>query len=361
MPLANTVVFHDSTAYDFLAALFRLHNKNQRVGNLAEELMVKERFKLNEDIKNWIEETEPKLSGALRESLDIFFNAETFFGMCLTYRIPAYDLKTSEDFIRHIEGLDSRSLLWDFIQTGYSDALYADEASFRANVLADEKEAVKFINTHVQIPSRQKWELLQFFMNPDTMKEKLLELFRWFNANVYSGIVQQVETITRHSIQEIRKKLDKYGDEYLKLFTQTEYGKLKQDHKIVIAVSYFYEIAILVSAKNHLNLDLYMVGFMYDELIIAANHTLLSNLRMFKALADETRLNILKLLCRRPWYGHELAQELKLSNSTVSYHISMLTLSGFISVNRVENRTYYSADIEAVKQVINVALDKMQD
>lgn len=360
MPLANTVVFHDSTAYDFLAALFRLNNKNQQVGNLAEELMVKDRFKLNEDIKNWIEETEPKLSEALRDSLDIFFNPETFFGMCLTYRIPVYDLKTSEAFIRHIEESDSRSLLWDFIKTGYSDEFYMDEASFRVNVLVDEKEAVKFINTNMQIPSRQKWELLQFFMNPVAMKEKLLELFRWFNANVYSEMVQQIEMITRRSGQEIRKKLGKYGDEYLKLFTQTEYSKVNQDHKIVIAVSYFYEIAILVSIKNHLNLDLYMVGFMYDELIIATSHTLLSNVQMFKALADETRLNILKLLCLRPWYGHELAQELKLSNSTVSYHISMLTLSGFITANRVENRTYYSADMEAVKQVINAALDKMQ-
>ncbi|HLP15038.1 MAG TPA: metalloregulator ArsR/SmtB family transcription factor [Bacteroidota bacterium] len=53
-------------------------------------------------------------------------------------------------------------------------------------------------------------------------------------------------------------------------------------------------------------------------------------LTVLKALADETRLELLNLLHERPCYGEELAVQLKITPSTVSFHLNKLEHAGIV-------------------------------
>lgn len=63
--------------------------------------------------------------------------------------------------------------------------------------------------------------------------------------------------------------------------------------------------------------------------------------RQLKAIADPTRLAILRLLGDRPWYVQQLADELKLSSATLSHHLGVLTHALMLRHDVEGRRIYY--------------------
>lgn len=353
--IMDKVTIHHSNAYDFLAGMYRLNN-NEKLIEIKFELGLDDKVKFNDDILKWVETSRGKLTSQIRDWLDLFFNYESFFGICLVRYIADKDLKSADELLDYIRGLPCKDILGRFLGTGYGNTVGSEQIE---EMLANNKAAVSYIEKNISLPSKQKWELLQFFLDPDSMKEKLLQLFEWYYGNIFKMDIKSAEDAVIKQEKELEKKLRMYGEEYLKLLVETEYTKNKVAKPIVIALSYYYEIANLCTFGHDGAADLYMFGYRYPALIAEGKHALISSVSIFKALADETRLNIIKLLCQRPWYGNELAQELKLSNSTISYHMSMLLLNGFVEDVREDNRSYFSLDIEKVKKILSNALDNM--
>jgi DNA-binding transcriptional ArsR family regulator len=67
-----------------------------------------------------------------------------------------------------------------------------------------------------------------------------------------------------------------------------------------------------------------------------------TTVRLYRALGDETRLRILRLLVDTDRYLTELANELELSKPTVSHHLAQLRSAGLVTVVEEGNLTYYS-------------------
>jgi DNA-binding transcriptional ArsR family regulator len=67
-----------------------------------------------------------------------------------------------------------------------------------------------------------------------------------------------------------------------------------------------------------------------------------SAIRLYRALGDETRLRILKLLGERDHYLTELAQELELSKPTIKHHLAQLRVAGLVTLTEEGSLTYYS-------------------
>jgi DNA-binding transcriptional ArsR family regulator len=67
-----------------------------------------------------------------------------------------------------------------------------------------------------------------------------------------------------------------------------------------------------------------------------------SAIRLYRALGDETRLRILKLLSERDHYLTELAQELELSKPTIKHHLAQLRVAGLVTLTDEGSLTYYS-------------------
>ena len=67
-----------------------------------------------------------------------------------------------------------------------------------------------------------------------------------------------------------------------------------------------------------------------------------SVLRLHRALGDETRLRILKLLAGRDLYLTEIAQQLELSKPTIKHHLSLLRAAGIVTITESGTVMYYS-------------------
>ena len=65
-------------------------------------------------------------------------------------------------------------------------------------------------------------------------------------------------------------------------------------------------------------------------------------IRLYRALGDESRLRILRLLRDRDMYLTELAQALEVSKPTMKHHLTALRVAGLVTVTDLGAQTYYS-------------------
>ncbi len=112
-------------------------------------------------------------------------------------------------------------------------------------------------------------------------------------------------------------------------------------HRIMLAPSYFGRPYNSVTRVGDTTLVCYPIA---DSALGAAARTVppAATVRLYRALGDETRLQILRLLSGRDFYLTELATELELSKPTISHHLAHLRSAGLVTVTEQGNLTYYS-------------------
>ncbi len=76
-----------------------------------------------------------------------------------------------------------------------------------------------------------------------------------------------------------------------------------------------------------------------------------SMIRLFRALGDPTRLQVLRLLTEREWYLTELAIQVGLSKPTMKHHLALLRAAGLVTVIDEGGLTYYSLRRERLDEV----------
>ena len=71
--------------------------------------------------------------------------------------------------------------------------------------------------------------------------------------------------------------------------------------------------------------------------------------QVFKALCDENRIRILKLLCGGEKCACKLLQELNISQSTLSHHMKILCDSGIVTGRKEGTWMHYSISSEGAQ------------
>jgi hypothetical protein len=72
-----------------------------------------------------------------------------------------------------------------------------------------------------------------------------------------------------------------------------------------------------------------------------------------KALADETRLQILTLLRDQELYAQEIVEQLDISQPAVSRHLNLMVTAGVLQTRREGNAKYYGIDRETLAHLVN--------
>ena len=85
-------------------------------------------------------------------------------------------------------------------------------------------------------------------------------------------------------------------------------------------------------------------------------------LKLFKGLADRSRLQILKSLLEEDMYVERLAQRLELTPATVSFHLKKLMEAGAVSSRREQYYTMYSINKEVFQcRILDILGEKSSD
>ncbi len=72
-----------------------------------------------------------------------------------------------------------------------------------------------------------------------------------------------------------------------------------------------------------------------------------SAVALFKALADETRFEIVKMLCKGEYCACKILERFNFTQPTLSYHMRILTAAGLVNGRREGAWIWYSLNHEA--------------
>ena len=81
------------------------------------------------------------------------------------------------------------------------------------------------------------------------------------------------------------------------------------------------------------------------------------NIAIFKALSDDTRLQILEMLIDGERCACKILEELEITQPALSYQMKTLTSCGIVKVRKVGTWAHYSLDVDA----INGFADEIKD
>lgn len=111
--------------------------------------------------------------------------------------------------------------------------------------------------------------------------------------------------------------------------------------RVILAPSYFSRpYNFLMSAG-----DWRLFGYPVADSALEASDPLAAPqavVRLHRALGDETRLRILKLLASRDLYLTEIAQQLELSKPTIKHHLALLRAAGLVTITESGTVVYYT-------------------
>ena len=96
------------------------------------------------------------------------------------------------------------------------------------------------------------------------------------------------------------------------------------------------------------------------ELIMASRQRQLESLaRLFKILGDPTRLKIIGAMIKGELNVTQICRKLKMSQPTVSRHLSILRLSDLVSTRRNGKEIYYSLPVK-IRRSLKTLLERAE-
>lgn len=339
--LHNNLHIAVSPVCELLSALFLVQSYEQLLPtNPRDEIY------FPNELHKWVESTRKSMDDECRKHLELFFNYESYLGLSL-YQLM-WKTKTYHSipqFIDMLKELPALELISEFLQTGYNQS---------APDIRDSQSVTQFIKQK-SLPEVEKWKLLFLYSDAENTKINFIQLINTFHEMYISQNISDLLALQRKHMEELEEELEQDTKEKLNRLLSNHYPMLESEAQIILFPTYYGATNSSFSHynKNQIFICTYGIGFYQIALQKAMNEERIVD--AFKALSDETRIKIIKTLNTIPCYGFELAQTLKLSNSTISHHLSQLSSLGLIQAKKEENKNYYRVN----KELIHSIMEKM--
>lgn len=95
------------------------------------------------------------------------------------------------------------------------------------------------------------------------------------------------------------------------------------------------------------------------EILVSDIESITHSCAIFRLLADESRLKIVRILLKGDSYAELMAKQIGVTVSTITYHIKKMETIGLIRCSKVHHYKIYSLNHEIFKNTINDILDSI--
>ena len=195
----------------------------------------------------------------------------------------------------------------------------------------------------------QRMALLRFFQDIDR-----------YYARVREGL-EKLEIICRRHYPLIEKRCREKAERYLRqgsdsmpvrymyrLVLKGETLRPRDPVHLCVTPVMYNSMGLRFVVDQPLD-KLLWIGMIYEDLDELKNRQKRrqeSTENQLKAIADPTRLSIMRMLSQRPHYVQELADALGLSPATLSHHLKVLLQAMLVGTGIEGRRSYYSLNAE---------------
>lgn len=298
--------------------------------------------------------------------------AETTFGDALVALIPlltgARDLA---ELARALEAAPLADVMRVAVAAEFIDPQTPLEADDLLALRGDPLAAQRFCDRYLRVRGRQRAVMTRLLVAPEAARAEWLVMLREHDAGVFAALEPQLAPERERAVAALRAQIARDGGKAPAFILERDH--LRGFSPIIIGTS-----ALLGDTQclyYYHDIDRTLVdGRAYEPFIAIAGTQLALGLArrrrggaegadraidpairwaaVYAALADPSRLRILRLLAERPRYGQELAAELGVSGATVSHHLSALSKAGILSIERQAHRTYCVLDRATLRALL---------
>lgn len=188
---------------------------------------------------------------------------------------------------------------------------------------------------HMSVPS-----------NLPLLRSHTIEVLREWNDHYFSEINPVIlDELTREA-ETRRASLDNTDDQ--EVYEQATQGmRIYSDSQLkkVILIPQYHARPFVTSTMLD---EVIFTNYSCDIIPAEAGRPDPKLLRLTRALSDETRLIILRILAGKQLSFSEIVRQVKLSKSTIHYHLIFLRAAGLIIVHYKHKNTEYSLRLEAL-------------
>jgi DNA-binding transcriptional ArsR family regulator len=209
------------------------------------------------------------------------------------------------------------------------------------------EDFISFLDT-ASCDKAAKWEVLKIF---HTQKESYNEV-----TAILKEVVDIIDTRFRKQIAELEQQYYEYWTEIQEKQDIIEllHNNLKliwkaNENGTILLPMIFQPISVTLSSSPETEqMDVLRFGILMDSRFIISREKIAAEdiVNFGKLLCDKSKVDILELTANKPCYGKEIANELKLSTATISYHVNALMKMGLVKTELDSNRVYYSLNSE---------------
>ena len=286
--------------------------------------------------REWLAEAKASLPPDVRDSLTRLFESE----VCIQAAILVVDrpaIRTADEVVAVIAGLDPHEV----VRAMFDESPREPElAALVDRAMAGDSAALPALEKI--LPDYKKEDRLQIIRKPEkTVAELVGVLSAW--AERFTAIEPRVTAILERDYEA--RAADRATLAPADLIERTTNGIRWLPEggvkRVILAPSYFSRpYNFLMSAS-----DFRLFGYPVSDEALESTDPLAapqSVVRLHRALGDETRLRILKLLAGRDLYLTEIAQQLELSKPTIKHHLALLRSAGLVTITESGTVIYYS-------------------
>jgi DNA-binding transcriptional ArsR family regulator len=288
--------------------------------------------------REWLTNAKAGLRADVGDAVDLY--ATEF---CIVLAVLAVDhpeVKDAVSFVRMIDATDDETIL----RTMFLGDRDATQRALVERALAGDEAAIDELvareSEHRYQPDRQALEAL--YRDPASGVEPARAVLRaWLPR--FAEVEARVATMIERDHRD--RAADRAALPPVELVEKTTGGIrwLAESgvRRVILAPSYFARPYNFVLSGEGWQMFAYPIA----DTALDATDPLAppqSVVRLHRALGDDTRLRILKLLAGRDWYLSEIAQQLELSKPTIKHHLAILRSAGLVTLTEEGALSYYS-------------------
>jgi DNA-binding transcriptional ArsR family regulator len=286
--------------------------------------------------RKWLADARASLPRDVRASVSRLFEHEVAIQVA-TFAVEHPELRTPRQFVEALEAANPR----DVVRAVLCEAFLTPGLPELLERAINGEEAVMAEVTEL-LPEWHRDERLAMLRDPvGTHKEMVMALRAWLE--IFEPISDRIATMGARDYA--LRAGDRGSLKGADLIERTTNGLRwlgePAIRRVILAPSYFSRPYNFLLAGP----DWRFFGYPIADEALDAGDPLAppqSVVRLHRALGDDTRMKILKLLAGRDLYLTEIAQQLDLSKPTIKHHLALLRSAGLVTIVEAGTVMYYS-------------------
>jgi DNA-binding transcriptional ArsR family regulator len=177
----------------------------------------------------------------------------------------------------------------------------------------------------------------------DDIQRQLLDVLRGWDTAVLRPTLEEVRPLLERDAEEKRALAAALapGDFVERATGGIQYASRPEIHELVFFPTYWFRPWVMLGEYRNARIFCYPIAADAASAGAGAETAALPELaRLYKALADERRLALLRLLQRGPVALAAAAREVGLSKSTTHHHLAILRHAGLVLIRQEDEHTY---------------------